>query len=442
MLAICFGGAASLMGQIGGAGGYGGPAILSRGQGQAGTRGAEAVQLNFHASVNGTYDSGVTPVGTTQDGKIVNAGGLWGIDAEVGAYGTHQWKKSSIGLEYSGDYRHYNSNTYYNGADHIISMDFVKILTKRTLLSLRQTGGTTARAYGGVLGVGFTNFQDSTQPGVPSNQIFDSRAYFIDSTARITYIMNARTSFSFYGGGFAVRYHSRQLVGQDSYRFGADWARRLSRRKTISVGYGFQRYDYPRAFGGADIHTVTVGYSQAIGKSWQISGSAGINILNIVGTRLAQLDPIVAQLFGRTTGVEAFDTTNFLSNLQGVVARRFRRSSLSLAYQRGVLPGNGVLLTSKNETASVSYSYSTSRKIGFFANFSYSSIGGLSAVSGQYSFIGGGGGASYVLSKHIQFRTNVDVRRAQTTQDIFQRSGVRVSAGFTFTPSSIPLLWH
>lgn len=427
-------------------GGYGGPAILSRGRGSAGSRGADPVNIGYYGRVAGSYDTGFTPVVADTNGKIADPGGLFGIEASIGAYGTHSWKRSSIGLEYRGNYRHYSENTYYNGSDHILALNFAAVTTRRTLLTLQQTAGTTNIAYGGITGLhGFTNLYDPLQPGLPVNEIFDNRSYFIDSTARLIWVENSRNSFSFFGGGFAVRRHSKLLIGQNGIRAGMDFARRINRRTTLSLAYSFQKYDFPRAFGAADLHSVSFGYSQLLGKNWEIAASGGAYLINVVGTQQVTLDPLIAQLFGRKTGIEVYDKSNIFSSVQGTITRRFKRSTLLFTAQRGIAPGNGVLLTSRNQSYGASFSHSSSRRLGFYGNINYFTLDGIGGLSGHYDTFSTGVGVSYVLRHHMQLMGNIDYRFQQTgtgTVDAFNRGGTRFTLALGFSQQELPMVWH
>ena len=63
--------------------------------------------MQGYVRINGIYDSGITPVSLNEKGEIPKQGGLFGVEANVGAYGSHEWKRKTLGLEYNGGYRHY-----------------------------------------------------------------------------------------------------------------------------------------------------------------------------------------------------------------------------------------------------------------------------------------------------------------------------------------------
>jgi hypothetical protein len=81
-------------------GDYSGPSIMSRGASNVGTRGGQTVDLRFFANVDAIYDTGLVPLATDTAGQLVNPGGLFGVEAQVGGYGTHTWRTAALSLDY------------------------------------------------------------------------------------------------------------------------------------------------------------------------------------------------------------------------------------------------------------------------------------------------------------------------------------------------------
>src|SRR5712692_1453994 len=94
---------------------YLGPGVLSRGAGDIGTRSGQQVDLRFYAGASGIYDSEIQPVSVDSKGNLIQVNGLYGVEANLGAYGVHNWKTATLGLDYHGLYRHYNERTYFDG---------------------------------------------------------------------------------------------------------------------------------------------------------------------------------------------------------------------------------------------------------------------------------------------------------------------------------------
>lgn len=416
--------------------GYGGPAVASRGLANAGARGAESVSIRPYFSLNGMADSGMMAVGRDVNGNIVNPGTLFGVEGTVGAYGTKDWRRTRLGLDYQGLYRHYNANTYFNGSDHLLGLDIAQQLTRRSGFTLRTAAGTTSRAVGGVFSYSTI---DPLFLGVPANEIFDNRTYFLESVGSYVLQMGSRNSLSMTGSGFAVRRQSRVLVGMNGYRAGADFARRVTRNTTVGVNYQYFHVDFPRVFGEADVHTAMALYSRRFSRVWELRVGAGTSYLDFTGVREVELDPLVAQLLGYGRGREAFNAINYVPSGTFDLRRSFRRALFAATYQRGVSPGNGVLLLSRQETGSVSYTYNTGRKWSIGGQGFYAQISGTGAYAGQVRNIGAGTIASYRFWEDLHFTMGFDVRQFSSNRGNFSRFGSRVQGGITYSPGAIPV---
>ncbi len=430
--------AMSLWGQSG-APGYGGPAVSSRGLRGAGSRAGEAVNIRPYASVRAVYDTGLITTSVNQQGKIVNPGGLFGVEAQVGAYGAKEWKRTRIGLDYEGLYRHYQSATFFNGTDHILDLDITRQATRRSYFRLRGLGGTSSRPVGGLFAYSFV---DPQFLGVPSQEIFDNRTYFADAMGQYVINLSARNSVSFGGNGFAVRRRSKALIGMNGYRASGDFTRRISRRLTVGAGYQYLHFDFPRVFGESDIHMVMGEVAYELTRAWRLSIAGGAYRSDLSGIREVQLDPLVAALFGTSTGRQAFNAINYLPYAQAALHREYRRTSFVLAYNTGPSGGGGVFLTSKQQTAQVSWSYRGSDKWSFGLSGGYQDYGGLGAYQGKLTSYMGGATFTRRLTGDVFFSAGLDYRRFGVdngSQESFKRNGSRAFSGITYSPGAIPL---
>lgn len=417
--------------------GYGGPAVASRGLRNAGSRGTEPASIRPFASLLASYDNGLINVSRDPDGTISNPGALYGIEATIGAYGTKTWRRTRLGLDYQGLYRHYNTNTYFNGSDHLLGLDFVTQLSRRSGVSFRTSAGTSSRAVGGLLGVGTI---DPTLLGLPVADIFDNRTYFLESTGSYLLQIGPRNSMNFTGGGFAVRRQSKALIGMNGYRASGDFARRVTRNTTVGVNYQYLHIDYPRAFGEGDVHTIAGLFSRRLGRVWDISLGGGLSHTDFTAIQEVAVDPVVAELLGITRGREAFNAVNVVPSITAQVSRLFRQSTLFLNYTRGVSPGNGALLLSRQENATIAYTYNTGNRWTLSGNSGYNQLSGTGAYSGQYQTYNIGSGAGYRFWDDLYFTIGVDFRRINTTT--FNRNGTRIMGGVTYSPGAIPFSFH
>jgi len=416
--------------------GYGGPGVATRGAG-AGVRGSESVSIRPHASIQGISDNGLIAAGLDKDGNIVNPGRLYGVEASVGVYGTKNWKKDLLGIDYMGGYRSYNRNTFYNGSDHVLSLDYGRQVTRRVMLMLRVLGGTTSRNMGGIFGG--LGFADPYTLGTTAYDIFDNRAYFIDTTGTLGVQVGRKDYISVGASGFAVRRQSKALIGMNGQRALASWQRQIGRRSSIGLGYQYFHVDYPRVFGESDVHTLMVMFGRQFGRRWAMNVSGGVFRIDFAGVRVVEVDPLVAELFGGTRGREAFNSINMSSAISANISRTMRRSLLSMQYNRGANPGNGVVLLNRQETGSVIYTYNTGSKWSISGSAGISKFSGYGAYSGQSVSYNGGVMASRQLRDDLYFTGGIDFRQFSINNGNFKRFGNRITAGLTYSPGPIPV---
>lgn len=416
--------------------GYGGPGIASGGTRAAGSRAGESVSIRPYVRATGIYDNGIVAVGLDNTGGIVNPGGLFGIEAQVGAYGSRSWGRTRLGLDYQGGYRHYTAKTFFDGSDHTLGLDFAHQVSRKVQLSFRSMAGTTSRNIGGIQGLGAV---DPFFLGVPINDIFDNRSYFLDGFGAVAFQLGQKSFVTLGGSAFAVRRQSKALVGMNGQRALAEFSRMLSRRSTLSLGYQYFRLEYPRVFGGADVHSLMLHYRRQLGRKWNVGMSGGIIRLDFAGIRTVTVDPVIAELFGTSSGREAFNQITSTSAIQFHLGRGFRRSFFSLNYSRGANPGNGALLLNRQDTVMASYSYNASREWSFSGSGGYVSATGYGAYRDRFSNYNAGFQAARRLSDDFHFTAGVGLRKISITSGNFNRLGTRLSIGVAYSPGDLPL---
>lgn len=424
-------------------GAYLGPGVLSRGAGTIGQRGGQIASLRFAGGLLGFYDTGILPISTNQDGRITQVGGLFGIEATLQAYGVHQWKRSTLGLDYQGNYRHYSAGAFYNGSDQRLILGYSFQPSRRVIYDFRGMAGTIMRANNGLGGV-YGTFLPSDIFNPATGNIFDSRADFLQAGLHLSYIKSVRTSFTVGGEGYAVYRRNKALVGVNGYTLRGSVQHRMSLATTLSVHYEHMHYDYPRAFGESDIDMYTGMWARSVGRFWSISVQGGVFRAQTQGIERISLDPAVAALLGVSTGVRAFLSDTIVPTGTVTVSRTGRRNMFTIRAARTVYPGNGVYLTSRTEEGYFAYSYSGIKKW----TFSIGGSGGRYNAIGQslkpYTVLTAYAGASYALTRSFHLTSQYD-RRHQDIDDpaaVFKRDSGRFSFGVRFSPGELPLaLW-
>ncbi len=420
--------------------GYAGPQILSRGGGgpvvgdRGGSEGAKT-GFQFYAGVAGTYETGFVPAAVDAQGDIVNTTDLFGMVVNMGAYGRHRWRRTVLGLDYTGNFRHYNNNSSYDGSDHLLALSVTNQASRRLQLNMKTSAGTFSRYYV----TGPTTANDLlSQPGYG---VFDNRATYLETTAGFVYQLSTRLSLSGTGTGFTVRRQSKALVGLNGYSAQGTMAYRLNRTRTVDVSYSFTHYDYPKGFGETDLHNYAAGLSQGLGRRWEIAASAGVAQASTVGLEQVASDPITAALFGTQTTVRAFARTFYFGTGRATLKGTFKRSRAEIFYSQLPSPGNGIYLSSKQANAGGLYSYTGIRRASLSLGASYVRMGSIGQIQlGHYTYASGSVSASYKLWPTVEASTQFDTRNVQIDQtNGFARLSYRFTFGLNWHPGEIPI---
>jgi hypothetical protein len=435
---VLFTAGAFAQGQVGGIGGMGGgPGILSRGAGDLGKRGAAPVTFRYFLEASGTYDTGLTPFAVTETGDLREVRGLFGLQGTVGAYGNHSWRRSALGVDYQGNYRHYTENSFLDGSDQALGIGYSHMVSRRVVLELRGVAGTTSRGVGG-----YQTYLPTEALNLPNTLLFDNRADFYEVSMGAVWQKNARTAFMMSGSGYTVRRHASALIGVNGYSFQGGASRRVSRRRTVFGGYQFFHYDYPRAFGESDIHFAQLGFGQQIGRRWELRLYGGAFRAEVQGLQRVALDPAVAALLGQGTAIQAFYRVNIYGGYGASLAGRFRRVQLDVGYDTAPSPGNGIYLTSRTGNVRGNISLTGLQKFHITLTGGQSTVKSLGQDIPPYSVEWVALGTSYALTRSLHFTAHAHVRHQEISQGAFRRFSESFSFGLAFSPGEVPLaLW-
>ena len=427
-------------GQIGS---YLGPGVLSRGAGDIGSRGGQQVDLRFYFDVTGVYDSGIQPFSVDAKGNLTQINGLYGVQADVGVYGSHRWRKATLGLDYKGNYTHYDNNSFFDGSGHNLTLGYTYQQSRRIVYEMQVVAGTSSLGFGGP---GFYSAIPAT--GTPdvvntvTSLLFDNRTYYLQPAMEMSFVQNARTSYSIGGDGFFIRRNAVGLAGLNGYSLHGTIRHRFSKTKTVSVTYEHTHYDFPPAFGQSDINAGNVGYASSIGRRWSFSVAGGVYQTEVQGVRQVALDPVLAALLGIGFGQQTFYKESYYPSVDISLSGHFRTSSLGFVASQRISPGNGVYLTSQQQSTGVSYGYTGVRKVNFGLSAAYGKLAGIGQGLQNYGGFNGGVGITYSLTDAIHIIARADSRYQQIDVIGYNRVGYRATIGLAFSPGKVPLsLW-
>jgi hypothetical protein len=154
------------------------------------------------------------------------------------------------------------------------------------------------------------------------------------------------------------------------------------------------------------------------------------------------VDPTIAALLGVTSTVETFYRKSTFAQWGASLRRRFQRANLSFGYQNGPTAGNGVYLTSRQETGSANFSYIATRKWSLSVNGAYGRTDGIGQNLKPFAQFSGGAGMTYALTSAIHLVAHYNARQQEITDGAFRGTSYRASVGISFSPADIPLSFH
>jgi hypothetical protein len=363
----------------------------------------------------------------------------WGEELSFGAYGSHEWRHSQLGLDYRGTFRHYTDNSYYDGIDQQLVLGYTVQKSRRMYFDLSGIGGTLSRGIGALAGypIPLPNLVDQ-----PASMLFDSRTYFGQGGGDMTYLLSARTSFTVGADGFVARQRSNSLAGVDGYVARGSLQRRWTRWTTVGVAYEHVHFAYTQAFGDTDINNYEAFAGSQLGRSWTLSARAGAFQAEARGVQQVAVDPVIAALLGITSTTETFYSRHVFPSGDVTLTRAFKRASFSVDYQKTVTPGNGVYLASRQDNAWANFSYTGVRKLNLSAFVGATRFHSLGQELQPYWQANGGAGLTYNLTRALHLTARYDARRQEITASAYNPTSYRVTFGLAFSPGPVPLsLW-
>ena len=418
---------------------YEGPTVLSRSGGGIrpyGQRVGDEAKMRVFISAEAIYDYGFVPISTGSTGAVNRIGGQLGYQGRVGIYGTKRWRRTSLGLDYTGLYRGYKDATYYNGADNFLGLEFGDQVDRKTLVTGTVTAGTSNRVFG------FANNLIGSPLGniLPTTDIFDARVYFLSGGMGLSHQVTNRFGFELRAEAFRVERHSASLISAQGYSPKASLSYRINRRQTAGVIYHFNHYDYPRAFGETNVHVFMGFWNYAINRLWKFESQGGAFVADTAGTRKVDADPIVQQLLGVKSVSEAFSRVVTLPNAQLRLIGKTGNSTITFGAYRGVGAGNGITLAASEQSGTLSYNYVVTKNVSVSVNGTYTGAAGLSSSADRYTTYSAGASVEYNSPNFISYSLSSRYRhtnaRVATT---FNTDSYQVSLGLGWNLRDVPL---
>jgi len=418
---------------------YLGPGVESRGAGDIGQRSGEQVSLRFYGGVSGIVDTNLQPFQLDAQGNLIRIHNLYGVLVNGGAYGVHHWKRAQLGIDYTGDYHRYVNSDTYNGSDQNLTLGYTLQPSRRWSVDLREAVGTVSIGTSEVVN---TPSSDPNGSFNPATLLFDSRTTFLNSSAFLTYLESARTSFTFGGSGFLQDQKAAGLSNSGGYTATGSMQRRMTKRTTLGASYSYTHFEFPGFHSNSDSNTYHGTFATGIGQFWTFSLEAGVTVSEVNSQLTLQLNPTLAQFFGVPFVTENIYSRTIYPSGTAVLTRKFRRANLSFNYFRGLNSGNGVSGTARQENANVAISYTGIRRLNIGLNGGHYTLVSIGQSTGQFSNFAGSAGFTYNLGHGIGLAARYDVNQQQIDLGGYSRTSTRATLGLTFSPGTVPLaLW-
>ena len=349
------------------------------------------------------------------------------------------WRRTFLGIDYASNYSHYAANSYYNGLTQQLNLGVGTMIGRKLQLSSQIGAGTSNRFVGGNSVFVASEFEFLS---APTQELFDSRSYFLGVSSSATYTLNSRSSVRVTGNVSSIRRKARGLVDMTSYGAAGDWVYRVNRRTSLGVSFAYNHYDFVKVFGDSDIYTFGTHFGRQFGRDYQFKGALTMSQQSTVGVRTVNLDPVLSAILGRLTGAEVFESNNLIYGYNFSLSRTIRHSTITLTANRGINPGNGYFLTSVNQSGGVAFNHAVSRDLSFTGTLNFNKLASLGFASGAFASWTGGGGVTYKLTDSFGVNARYDWRSYDLRQSTFGRTGFRVSAGITYFPKqSVASMW-
>jgi len=417
---------------------YSGPAVLSRGISASEPMNPKNVRFTPTVGVEYVYNAGLTGVSLQPNGQLSNANSS-GVQLTYGLTGTKVYRKDTVSLSFSGSVYDYLQQSSYNGSSNSLALTWRHKLSRHFSFGVSVSGQEYNQNNLLLSGAGYVNSGVGTTlvTATPATEAFDGRVFSFSTQGDVTYQMTSRVSINMSGGGFLTRRESTSLYGDTGYQAGADIAYRITRHVTTGVYYGYTHFDYLGIYGSTNVNTVGLTYSIAFTPTTELITRVGASRLATAGLTSVTLDPLFALLFGTGAVQEAVYLVNYTPDVNVQLRRKVSKVALSLAYARGITPGNGVILTSVRQTASVGADYKLGRNWHFSDTSGYDTLSSFGVTNQKYTSVFVGSNVYRTIHRGLDWHARFDFHRYLFDNTAYLRNNFVLSTGLVWSPGDV-----
>ncbi|MBI4891118.1 MAG: hypothetical protein HY821_10880 [Acidobacteria bacterium] len=373
--------------QYGGFGGFGG---MGNGLGMgapdsAGTSGGSSPRLSFAPWISATGSYYETLASASNHTPSTHS---YGYGGAAGLSGGKAWNRTSLAGMYTASYQHYNGS-YSSGISQVGALsvqhrasDRVTVFASEFLGSSNGGYGYGAPAgnFGGWGTVGSGALADLAPGGVGNwslgsnglvdNETFATRVSYSGTTGGVSYRPSLRSSLSAVGSASFVRRKGYNLSDLNSVSGGGQYAYMFSQQTQLGVFYQFGQFSYPQLFGGNKVNQTGISLMHRFNPQTSMTVTGGAYQFRTTYLGSVQMDPTLSGLLGQSSILSVSNIKQIGWMGSASLNRAWRRWSAAANYDHGINPGNGFILASRRDNATLSGSTNLSRlNIGAFAGY-------------------------------------------------------------------------
>ncbi|HEY4084643.1 MAG TPA: hypothetical protein VGM43_01835 [Bryobacteraceae bacterium] len=414
---------------------YSGPAVLSRSYTLARPMIPRQIQWTGNLGLNYSWNSGEAP-SAVNGATSYRSLSTHGATANWSIGGRHVWRRDQLGMTYIGSYSDYSLGGM-NGANQNLNLDYAHVLSRRISFQVVEAVQDLSQNYSYENptlepGNSVANMDLATSPNI---QLLNSKTRQSSSSASMTFVQTPRISYNVSTAYFIIG--RTEGVGMHGLQYSGDVNYRWTHKATVGAYYSFTDYLYSHNISTSDAHNIGLIYSYAINRNTQIQTRLGVTRIENLAYEAVPLPPVLQQLLGQSSVVINAYSVRRTSDISMQLVHDFRRSrTASLAYAHGQSPGNGVLLTSIQQTLSAGFTANLMhRKLQVSLGGIYSSV--TSTASGNIGFYKSETyyvSTSRPLGRGVSASFRVNYERYNLSSSPLSQDSIRLSFGFAWSP--------
>jgi hypothetical protein len=417
---------------------YSGPAVLSRGISASEPMNPKTTKFLPTASLGYSYSTGLTGTSVQSNGTLPNVSSS-GVTLSYGLTGQKVYKRDTFSLAFYGSLNHYFQQAGYDGTNDSLDLTWRHHLSRHLSFGIRVSASEYNQNNVLVSGANYVNSGVGTTlvTATPATEAFDDRVFSFYTQGDLTYQLNSRLSVNLSGAGFMTRRSSSSLYGDTGSQASADLAYRVTRHVTTGIYYAYTYFDFIGVYGATNVNTVGFTYSIAFNPSTQLSTRIGGSRVETTGLTSVNLNPLLALLLGTSSTLEAVYSINYTPDFNVELRHKVNNWALSLSYQRGVTPGNGVILTSIRQSVSLGANTKLGRYWNYNVTTGYDTLTGFGSTNTKYAGIFANMGISRNLIKSLAWTSQVGFHHYTFDNTGFLRNSYSFSTGLQWMPGNL-----